>query len=47
MDHDDEGPQLEENFRRAIQINERDLSVSVISPIGAVILGVVAARWSR
>ena len=37
------GPQLEENFRRAMQINDGDLSVFVTSPISAVILAVVAA----
>jgi putative tricarboxylic transport membrane protein len=35
------GPQLEENFRRAMQINDGDVSVFVTSPISAVILAVV------
>lgn len=36
------GPQLEENFRRAMQINDGDVSIFVTSPISAVILLVVA-----
>ena len=36
------GPQLEENFRRAMLIADGDVSVFVTSPISAVILGVVA-----
>ena len=35
------GPQLEENFRRAMQINDGDVSVFVTSPISAVILAIV------
>jgi len=35
------GPQLEENFRRAMQINDGDVSIFVTSPISAVILLVV------
>ncbi len=36
------GPQLEENFRRAMQINDGDVTVFVTSPISAAILAVVA-----
>ena len=36
------GPQLEENFRRAMQLSDGDPSVFVTRPISAVLLGVVA-----
>jgi TctA family transporter len=36
------GPQLEENFRRAMLIADGDFSVFLLRPISAVILGVVA-----
>jgi TctA family transporter len=36
------GPQLEENFRRAMLLSDGDLSVFVTHPISAVLLGIVA-----
>jgi TctA family transporter len=36
------GPQLEENFRRAMLLSDGDLSVFVRHPISAVLLGIVA-----
>ncbi len=36
------GPQLEENFRRAMQLSDGDLSVFITHPISAVLLGIVA-----
>jgi TctA family transporter len=36
------GPQLEENFRRAMLLSDGDFSVFVTRPISAVLLGVVA-----
>ncbi|CAA0085475.1 Uncharacterised protein [Starkeya nomas] len=36
------GPQLEENFRRAMQLSDGDPSVFVTRPISAVLLGIVA-----
>jgi putative tricarboxylic transport membrane protein len=36
------GPQLEENFRRAMQLSDGDVSVFFTHPISAVLLGIVA-----
>ncbi len=36
------GPQLEENFRRAMQLNDGDVTVFVRHPISAALLGLVA-----
>jgi putative tricarboxylic transport membrane protein len=36
------GPQLEENFRRAMQLSDGDISVFFTHPISAVLLGIVA-----